>query len=80
MRNAGAGRMVARLQTEGGHIQVLDVGGDLNAFTAGGHINVRNIAGDATLHSGGGHIRAEQIAGRADSGDGRREYYRGPGR
>jgi hypothetical protein len=66
MRNAGAGRLVAKLQTEGGHIQVLDVGGDLNAFTAGGHINVRNIAGDATLHSGGGHIRAEQIAGRAD--------------
>jgi outer membrane biosynthesis protein TonB len=66
MRNAGAGRMVARLQTEGGHIQVLDVGGDCNAFTAGGHINVRNIAGDAQLHSGGGHIRAEQIAGRAD--------------
>ena len=66
MRNAGAGRQVARLQTEGGHIQVLDVGGDCNAFTAGGHINVRNIAGDAVLHSGGGHIRAEQIAGRAD--------------
>src|SRR5580698_5141484 len=66
MRNAGAGRMVAKLQTEGGHIQVLDVGGDCNAFTAGGHINVRNIAGDAVLHSGGGHIRAEQIAGRAD--------------
>jgi Gram-negative bacterial TonB protein C-terminal len=66
VRNAGAGRMVAKLQTEGGHIQVLDVGGDCNAFTAGGHINVRNIAGDAVLHSGGGHIRAEQIAGRAD--------------
>jgi hypothetical protein len=66
MRNAGVGRLVAKLQTEGGHIQVLDVGGDLNAFTAGGHINVRNVAGDALLHSGGGHIRAEQIAGRAD--------------
>src|SRR5579863_1765857 len=66
LRNAGAGRLVAKLQTEGGHIQVLDVGGDCDAFTAGGHINVRNIAGDAQLHSGGGHIRAEQIAGRAD--------------
>ena len=66
VRSAGAGRQVAKLQTEGGHIQVLDVGGDCNAFTAGGHINVRNIAGDAVLHSGGGHIRAEQIAGRAD--------------
>jgi Gram-negative bacterial TonB protein C-terminal len=65
-RDAGAGRLVAKLATEGGHIQVLDVAGDVNAFTAGGHINAGNIAGDALLHSGGGHIRAEQINGRAD--------------
>jgi TonB family protein len=57
---------ISRLRTEGGHIQVLDVAGDLNAFTGGGHINVGNIAGDATLRSGGGHIRAGQIGGRAD--------------
>ncbi len=57
---------VAKLETEGGHIQVLDVAGDLTAFTAGGHINARNISGDASLHSGGGHIRAGQIGGRAD--------------
>jgi len=66
IRNAAAGRPVAKLQTEGGHIQVLDVSGDLNAFTAGGHINVGNISGDATLRTGGGHIRAEQIGGRSD--------------
>jgi len=58
--------LVAKLETEGGHIQVADVAGDLNAFTAGGHINAGNIAGDAHLHSGGGHIRAGQIHGRAD--------------
>src|SRR5256714_6199925 len=63
---ATAARPVAKLETEGGHIQVLDVAGDLTAFTAGGHINARNIAGDASLHSGGGHIRAGQISGRAD--------------
>lgn len=57
---------LAKLQTEGGHIQVLDVAGDLNAFTAGGHINVGNVWGDATLRTGGGHIRAEQISGRAE--------------
>jgi TonB family protein len=57
---------VARLETEGGHIQVQDVAGDLRAFTAGGHINAGNIAGDAALRSGGGHIRAGQIGGRAD--------------
>jgi hypothetical protein len=65
-REARAGHLAAKLATEGGHIQVLDVAGDLNAFTAGGHINAGNIAGDALLHSGGGHIRAEQINGRAD--------------
>ena len=59
-------RPVSRLRTEGGHIQVLDVVGDLNAFTGGGHINAGNISGDATLRSGGGHIRAGQISGRAD--------------
>jgi TonB family protein len=63
---AAPGHSVAKLETEGGHIQVLDVAGDLNAFTAGGHVNAGNIAGDAHLHSGGGHIRAGQIGGRAD--------------
>jgi TonB family protein len=66
MRNAASDRLVARLETEGGHIQVQDVAGDLRAFTAGGHINAGNIAGDASLRSGGGHIRAGQIGGRAD--------------
>jgi TonB family protein len=57
---------LSKLRTEGGHIQVQDVAGDLNAFTGGGHIGVGNIAGDATLRSGGGHVRAGKIGGRAD--------------
>jgi len=61
-----AARPVAKLETEGGHIQVLDVAGDINAFTAGGHIIAGNIAGDAVLRSGGGHIRAGEIGGRAE--------------
>jgi TonB family protein len=65
-RNSASERLVAKLETEGGHIQVQDVAGDLRAFTAGGHINAGNIAGDAALRSGGGHIRAGQIGGRAD--------------
>jgi TonB family protein len=60
-----AGHAVAKLRTEGGHIQVLDVAGDVNAFTAGGHISAGDISGEATLHSGGGHIHAEHIGGRA---------------
>src|SRR5216683_4365562 len=66
LRDASSGRSAAKLETEGGHIQVLDVAGDLTAFTGGGHINVGNIAGDASLRTGGGHIRAGQIGGRAE--------------
>jgi len=66
MRDASWGHAVAKLETEGGHIQVLGVAGDLTAITGGGHINVGNIAGEATLRTGGGHIRAGQIGGRAE--------------
>jgi TonB family protein len=66
LHDASWGRSAAKLETEGGHIQVLDVAGDLTAFTGGGHINVGNIAGDASLRTGGGHIRAGQIGGRAE--------------
>jgi len=66
IRGVVVGHPVAKLETQGGHIQVLDVAGDLNAFTAGGHIIGGNIAGDAVLRSGGGHIRAGQIGGRAE--------------
>jgi TonB family protein len=55
-----------KLQTEGGHIQVADVAGDLKAFTAGGHINTGYIWGAANLQSGGGHIRSGGIGGKAD--------------
>ncbi len=66
VHNASASRPAAKLETQGGHIVVLDVAGDLIAFTAGGHINAGNIAGDASLRTGGGHIRAGQIGGRAE--------------
>ena len=66
-RSGSPGHPVARLETDGGHIQVQDVAGDFTAFTAGGHINTASIAGDASLRTGGGHIQvAGQIAGRAD--------------
>src|SRR5258708_11941699 len=59
-------RAAAKLQTQGGHIQVESAEGDLNAFTAGGHINTGYIHGGANLHSGGGHIRAAGIGGKAE--------------
>jgi TonB family protein len=65
-RESSRARPLAKLETEGGHIKVLDVSGDLTAFTGGGFIDAGNIAGDASLRSGGGHIRAGKIGGRAD--------------
>src|SRR5580704_17735034 len=64
-RNAAQGRLIAKLTTQGGHIQLQDVAGNVDAFTAGGHIVAGNISGDAMLRSGDGHIRAGQISGRA---------------
>ncbi len=66
LRNANAGKPAARLETQGGHITVLDVDGDLDATTGGGHVNAGKVAGDARLYSGGGHIHAAQIGGQAD--------------
>ena len=63
---SSASRLVAKLETQGGHIQVGDVAGDATAFTAGGHINTGYIYGEANLHSGGGHIRAAKIGGKAE--------------
>ncbi|HXN24444.1 MAG TPA: TonB family protein [Candidatus Dormibacteraeota bacterium] len=61
---ASSGKLQARLETQGGHIFVSDVAGDLRAVTVGGHISAGNINGDAILHSGGGHIRAGEISGK----------------
>ena len=58
-------RLVAKLESQGGHIKVQDVSGDLDAYTAGGHVLVGNIAGSAKLRTGGGHIRAGHIQGTA---------------
>jgi TonB family protein len=65
-RKSGDGHIEAKMETEGGHIQVQEVVGDLRAFTAGGHIIAGTVSGDASLRSGGGHIRAGKIGGRAE--------------
>ena len=66
LQGAIPGRPVAKLVSEGGHIQIGDVIGDVSAFTAGGHIVAGYISGEANLHTGGGHIRAAGIGGRAE--------------
>jgi TonB family protein len=59
------GHPMAKIATQGGHISVADVSGDLDAYTAGGHIQAGNIAGNAKLRTGGGHVRAGKIQGTA---------------
>src|SRR5438046_1114227 len=66
VRDAAWGRGTAKLETEGGHIQALDVAGDISAISGGVHSTVGTIAGDASLPTGCGHIRAGQIGGRAE--------------
>ncbi|HKF40931.1 MAG TPA: energy transducer TonB [Candidatus Acidoferrum sp.] len=58
-------RPAAKIETDGGHITLKDVDGDVDAFTAGGHIIAGNIDGNAKLRTGGGHIRAARIKGTA---------------
>jgi hypothetical protein len=58
-------RPLAKIETQGGHITLKDVAGDLDAYTAGGHILAGKIDGNARLHTGGGHIRAAKIGGTA---------------
>lgn len=58
-------RPAAKIETDGGHITMKDVDGDVDAFTAGGHILAGNIDGNAKLRSGGGHIRVARIKGTA---------------
>jgi len=55
----------AKIETQGGHIFLLDVAGDVDAYTAGGHIQAGIISGNAKLRTGGGHVRASQIKGTA---------------
>lgn len=58
-------RPAAKIETDGGHITLRDVDGDVDAYTAGGHIQAGNIDGNAKLRTGGGHIRAARIKGTA---------------
>ena len=63
---ANAGDLpAAKLETQGGHIFLLAVAGDVDAYTAGGHIQAGIISGNAKLRTGGGHVRASQIKGTA---------------
>src|SRR6266403_3222082 len=64
VRDASRGRSVAKLETEGGHIQVQEVvAGDLTAITGGGHINLGEVRGSVRAQTGGGGIRMMYVSG-----------------
>src|SRR6266849_188311 len=53
----------ARLETQGGHITVKDVNGELRARTAGGGIRILHVAGPTQLETGGGSIFLTMVEG-----------------
>jgi len=65
LANMSSTAPVAKIETQGGHITVLDIAGDLDAYTAGGFIQARDVSGNAKIRTGGGHIRAAHIRGTA---------------
>ncbi len=47
--------------TEGGHIQVENIGGDQEITTKGGHIDLSNLSGTVNATTDGGHITGQTI-------------------
>lgn len=54
------------LQTAGGHINVAELAGKLEARTSGGHINFEKITGPISAGTSGGHIRIATAKGKVD--------------
>lgn len=54
------------VRTEGGHLSIPDIDGQLFARTAGGHIEAGNVTGLATIRTAGGHIQMGSIGGKAE--------------
>src|SRR5713226_9648577 len=82
VHNAPWGRSVAKLETEGGHIQVLDVGGGAELETVGGNITVAHAGSFVSVRTGGGQIDFGEVRGsvHAQTGGGgiRVMYVSGP--
>lgn len=57
----------ADIQTDGGPIEVRDLGGELNARTSGGGITLEGGKSRATVHTSGGPIRIARSSGDVDA-------------
>jgi len=53
------------IETRAGHLNLKDIGGELNAFTRGGHVTALNVDGKATVDTAGGHIQLGNVGGPA---------------
>jgi hypothetical protein len=60
-------KFAADLETDGGPIDVRDLGGELNAHTSGGGITLEGGQGRATVHTSGGPIRVKESEGDVDA-------------
>ena len=54
------------VETRAGHLNLKDIGGDLDAYTRGGHVSAGNVTGKATIDTAGGHIQLGNVGGPAE--------------
>jgi len=54
------------LSTEGGHLEIGDIEGKVQAETSGGHVSVGNITGPVNVHTAGGHIDLASAKGKVE--------------
>lgn len=52
-----------KINTSGGHIEILNSNGNAEARTSGGHIDAENTQGDLNLRTSGGHISLKDVQG-----------------
>jgi DUF4097 and DUF4098 domain-containing protein YvlB len=57
--------MDLRVRTDGGHVEIDDVDGEVILETGGGHISFEDVGGPLEVETGGGHIRGGSIKGTA---------------
>lgn len=54
------------LSTEGGHVEIGDIEGKIQAETSGGHISVGNVVGPVNVRTAGGHVDLASAKGRVE--------------
>ena len=55
--------MDLHLRTDGGHVEIDDVDGEVAVKTGGGHIEFGEVGGSLSIDTGGGHIQGGRLGG-----------------